>query len=61
MAAIGQNKTGPKDPPTDPIDEEPLGGGAPLSGGTLLLVIIGAAYGSYKLSHAIQENSKLQD
>lgn len=39
----------PEDPGGDPVGEDPLGGGAPLSGGTLVLTILGAAYGARKM------------
>ena len=41
---------GPGDPGGSPEGgNDPLGGGAPLSGGTLLLITIGAVYGSKKV------------
>ena len=39
----------PDDPGGDPVGEDPLGGGAPISGGTLLLISMGVAYGASRL------------
>lgn len=41
--------TAPEDPGGEPGDETPIGGGAPLSEGTLILIILGAVYGSKKV------------
>lgn len=41
---------GPGDPGGDPEGGgDPLGGGAPISGGTILLIALGAVYGSKKI------------
>jgi len=40
---------GPDDPGNDPVSEPPLGGGAPVSGGTLLLILLGTAYSAKKV------------
>jgi len=47
IATFGQT-TEPDDPGGDPVGEDPLGGGAPISSGTFLLLSLGAAYGSKK-------------
>lgn len=38
----------PDDPGGDPIGEDPLGGGAPVDGGILILIGMGIAYGGRK-------------
>lgn len=38
----------PDDPGGDPVGEDPLGGGAPIDGGTLILAGIGLFYGARK-------------
>lgn len=45
----------PGDPGGTPTGEPPLGGGAPIGGGTLILLSLGAFYGVYKKS-LIQED-----
>lgn len=40
----------PEDPGGEPTGgEDPIGGGAPISSGTLILLSLGAAYGSKKV------------
>ncbi len=39
----------PDDPGNDPISEPPLGGGAPVSGGMTLLILLGTFYGAKKV------------
>lgn len=49
----------PDDPGSDPIGEDPLGGGAPLDGGVLLLISMGITYGGRKLYiYKISNNKK---
>ena len=55
LTAFGQ-LTEPGDPGGDPVGEDPLGGGAPVGSGTLLLLTLGAAYGSKKIIN--QKKSK---
>lgn len=38
----------PEDPGGEPVGEDPLGGGAPLTSGTIILVLLGVAYGGKK-------------
>lgn len=38
----------PDDPGGDPVGEDPLGGGAPLKEGTILLISLGMIYGGKK-------------
>jgi len=47
--------TAPEDPGGEPVGEDPLGGGAPISGGALLLIAFGAAYGAKKV-YDLQQN-----
>ena len=44
----------PGDPGGTPVGEEPLGGGAPVGSGTLILLGLGAAYGGYKMNNSTQ-------
>lgn len=46
----------PPDPGGDPGTAPPLGGGAPIGGGTLLLLGLGAAYGTKKVYNLFKEN-----
>ncbi len=46
--------TQPGDPGGDPTGEPPIGGGAPIGGGTLILLALGAAYGGKKV-YALQK------
>ena len=48
LTSIGQMME-PDDPGNDPVGEPPLGGGAPVSGGTVLLILLGTAYGAKKV------------
>jgi len=50
---------GPEEPGGDPVGEDPIGGGAPLSGGTLILTILGAAYGVKKIYDRNQKANSL--
>ncbi len=53
--------TGPSDPGNDPTGEEPpLGGGAPIGSGTLLLLGLGAFYGSIKYKELRTEKESEQ-
>lgn len=57
LSASGQMLE-PDDPGGDPVGEDPLGGGAPVSGGTLILISMGMAYGArkfYKLKKPTKE------
>lgn len=47
LSASGQMLE-PDDPGGDPVGEDPLGGGAPIDGGTLLLAGFGLVYGTRK-------------
>jgi len=48
---------GPDDPGNDPVGEPPLGGGAPVSGGTILLILLGAAYSVKKVYELKKEKT----
>ncbi len=48
MSAIAQMR-GPNDPGGDPTGNPPLGGGAPIGSGTLILIGLGAAYAGKKI------------
>jgi len=53
---LAAQQTSPGDPggtPTGP----PMGGGAPIGGGTLILLALGAAYGGKKL-HTLQKEEE---
>ena len=51
IMAVGQ-MMGPEDPGGEPeLGDPPLGGGAPLDGGAVFMVIMAAAYGGKKLYH----------
>jgi len=41
--------THPGDPGSEPSGETPIGGGAPIGGGTFILIALGAAYGGKKV------------
>ena len=44
------NATGPGEPPVGPgTGDDPIGGGAPIGGGTFILIALGAAYGGKKI------------
>jgi len=44
------NATEPGNPPVGPgAGDEPIGGGAPIGSGTLILIALGAAYGGKKV------------
>ena len=47
--------TAPGDPGGDPTGNPPLGGSAPVGGGTFILLGLGAAYGAKKLSRLFDE------
>jgi len=49
---------GPSDPPGGPGINPPVGGGAPIGGGTLILIGLGAAYGAKKVYSLIDENKE---
>ncbi len=50
-------QTNPPDPSGDPEGNDPeMGGGAPIGGGTLILLALGAAYGGKKVYKVIKEN-----
>jgi len=49
----------PEDPGGEPVGEDPIGGGAPLSGGTLILTILGAFYGVKKIYDRNREANPL--
>ena len=62
IAAISQT-TEPGDPGVDPSlgDVTPLGGGAPIGSGTIILIGLGVAFGgrkAYKLYHDSKEELK---
>lgn len=59
IMAFGQ-MTGPEDPGGEPVGDPPLGGGAPLSGGTVILIILGAAYGGKKVYDLSKEKTENQ-
>ena len=50
--------TFPPDPGGDPTGNPPVGGGAPIGGGTFILMALGAAYGSKKLYTLKQEEEE---
>jgi len=50
--------TAPGDPGGAPTGETPMGGGAPIGGGTFILMALGAAYGSKKLYALKTEEEK---
>jgi len=54
------NQREPGDAPADPAGDDggALGGGAPIGGGTLLLVAFGAAYGGRKVYKLYQDNQE---
>ncbi len=45
----------PSDPGNDPIGNDPLGGGAPIDGGTFILLGLAALYGGKKLYNSNKE------
>lgn len=45
----------PSDPGNDPVGSDPLGGGAPIGGGTFILIGLAAAYGGKKLYNMNKE------
>ena len=55
LADEGDNR-GPGDPGGEPTGEEPLGGGAPIGGGTIMLLAMGVAYGGKKLYNMKKED-----
>jgi hypothetical protein len=46
---------GPGNPGGDPVGSDPLGGGAPIGGGTLILIGLAAVYGGKKLYNLNKE------
>ena len=46
----------PGDPTGDPSGETPIGGGAPIGGGTFILIALGAAYGGKKIYRIKKES-----
>jgi len=48
----------PGDPGGTPVGEPPLGGGAPIGGGTLILLGLGAAYGGFKVKKSTDTGRK---
>jgi hypothetical protein len=57
---VNGQKSGPPDPSDDPevIGETPIGGNAPIGGGTLILLTLGAAYGSKKIYKYLKDNKE---
>ncbi|NOX85321.1 MAG: hypothetical protein GXO86_05060 [Chlorobi bacterium] len=55
LVSIGQMLE-PDDPGNDPVGEDPLGGGAPVSGGTALLILLGTVYGAKKVYELKKED-----
>ena len=55
FVSIGQMME-PEDPGNDPVGKPPLGGGAPISGGTVLLIVLGTAYGLKKVYELKKED-----
>ena len=57
------NATEPGEPPGGPgTGEEPIGGGAPIGGGTFILIALGAAYGGKKIyNYRKKESDCLND
>ena len=54
--------TGPGDPGSGPgTGDPPIGGGAPLSGGVIILFVIGAAYGGKKVFDLWQKDSTREE
>ncbi len=47
----------PPDPGGNPTGETPVGGGAPIGGGTFILLALGAAYGGKKI-YALKEEEE---
>ncbi len=47
----------PGDPGGNPAGEPPLGGGAPVGGGMLILLGLGAAYGAFKVVPSKEEEA----
>jgi len=49
---------GPQDPGGEPTgNNPPVGGGAPLSGGVILLLTLGTAYGGKKVYHLVKDDT----
>ncbi len=54
---LNAQSTEPTDPGSDPEGSNPeMGGGAPIGGGTLILIALGAAYGGKKVYKVVKEN-----
>ena len=49
----------PGDPGGTPTGQPPLGGGAPIGGGTLILLGLGAAYGGFKIKKTDEDEEVL--
>ncbi len=59
-----QTTSPPEDPGTDPANtgSTPLGGSAPIGGGTLILIGLGAVYGGKKVYKLYKDNQdELED
>ncbi len=62
FVVTAQTDAPPPNPGGDPgpggTGDDPLGGGAPIGGGTLILIGLGAVYGSKKAYKLYQENQE---
>jgi len=59
IAGLNAQSMAPSDPPGGPeLGDEPIGGGAPISGGTLILIGLAAAYGGKKVYHLVRQEEE---
>lgn len=56
LTSFGQ-MLAPEDPGGDPVTEEPLGGGAPISSGLSILLSLAVVYGGKKVIELKKENN----
>ncbi len=59
IAGLNAQSMAPSDPPGGPeAGDDPIGGGAPISGGTLIILGLAAAYGGKKVYQLYKQEEK---
>ncbi len=51
----------PEDPGGEPVGEDPIGGGAPISGGITIMLTLGAIYGGKKVYRLVKDDTSNED
>jgi len=60
--SLSAQMLGPSDPGGSPgVDDDPIGGGAPIGGGSFILMGLAAAYGGKKVYDLRKEREELED